>query len=391
MEPLPTYLAARAAAASALTRQAGRGHTAREILQQPWTWRTTADQLSREGPSLANALLAEPPETVVLLGAGTSDYVGRSVRDALHDGLRAHVAACPTTDFILRPRAFLPERGRVLMAHFARSGNSPESAEALRVGLALLPDRARHWVVTCNDRGHLAEMARRHPSACALTLLHPATHDQGLAMTSSYSNMALAGLWLAGPERFFDLAERLAQVAETALSSSADTLAELATRPFERAFYLGTGALEAAAIESALKMQELTRGIVLTKPDTFLAFRHGPISALRRESLLVAFFSSDPHVRRYEEDLAAQLRMGTRVFVCDEAADALRASGGAPIEIPGYGDIPDTYRAPIAVLVGQLLAFFRALALGVDPDDPAGKEGMYSRVVQGVRVHPYRG
>jgi tagatose-6-phosphate ketose/aldose isomerase len=355
-------------------------------------WRTTAAQLAQAqaDSGLDTCLWRHPVDHVVLCGAGTSDYIGRAVCEALRLCRGISAEARPTTDFVLRPRALFPTSGTTLMVHFARSGNSPESAETLRIALDLYKNRARHWVVTCNPEGKLAQRARQSPDVCFLTVLHPGTNDKGLAMTSSYSSMVSAGLWLAEPDGFDSIAEALAAAAERVMTDDADTLADIAGKPVDRAFYLGNGALEAVAIESALKMQELTRGVVLTKPETFLAYRHGPISALRPESLVVAFFSSDPHVRRYEEDLADQLKMGVRLFVCAEATPRLRANADYLLEIPELRDVPDTHRAPAMGVVGQLLGLFRALALGINPDDPAGADGTYSRVVQGVTIHPYR-
>lgn len=390
MESLDGYLTRRGNEANALARRLSLGHTPREILQQPWTWRTTVAQLKSQHESLEAALWEEKPKVVLLCGAGTSDYVGRSVQEAVRKYRQVEAVVAPTTDFVLRPRAFFPLEGEGLMVHFARSGESPESLETLRIGLELFGSRSRHWVVTCNPLGALARAAREHADRCALTLLHEATNDRGLAMTSSYSSMTVVGLWFADPSRSFHIVERLAATAEFLIEKHADTLAEIASEDFQRAFYLGTGTLEAAAIESALKMQELTRGEVMAQAETFLAFRHGPISALREGSLLVGFFSSNPHVRAYEEDLAKQLPTRTRLFVCDEATPTLQHAGDVLIEVPGWKAIPDTHKAPTAVLVGQLLGFFRAVALGLNPDDPAGPEGTYSRVVRGVTIHPYR-
>jgi tagatose-6-phosphate ketose/aldose isomerase len=366
------------------------GHTPREILQQPWTWRTTVSQLNASRESLEASLWAEEPQTVLFCGAGTSDYVGRSVVDAVREYRSVNAVAVPTTDFIVRPNALFPPEGRVLMAHFARSGDSPESVETLRIGREVFGSRSRHWVVTCNANGALARAAREQKERSALTTLHEATNDQGIAMTSSYSSMTVAGLWLADADACDHAVESLAVAVERVIEEYADTLADVASRGFQRAFYLGTGALEAAAVESALKMQELTRGVVMTKPETFVAFRHGPISAVRDDSLIVGFFSSDPHVRAYEEDLAAQLRGGTRLFVCDEATPALRESGDIVVELPRWKIIPDTHKAPAAVVVGQMLGLFRATALGINADDPSGADGTYSRVVKGVTIHPYR-
>lgn len=384
MESLEGYLSRRSAHRNALARRVGESHTAREILQQPWTWRHTAAQLYREAEKLDASIV-----TILLHGAGTSDYVGRSVSDALRAHKGRLALAIPTTDFTLRPRDLFPPQGKASMVHFARSGNSPESAETLRIGLEVFADRASHWIVTCNADGELAAIARKHPDRCSLTVLHPATNDRGLAMTSSYSNMVIAGLWLSLPTLLPTVAELLAQAVERLFDAQSDALFDIAGRGFERGFYLGDGALHAAALESSLKMQELTRGEVITKPDSYLGFRHGPISALTERSLVVAYLSSNPHIRRYENDLIRQLRTGTLVLVGEGISDDLRERAALCLDHPELAEIPETHKAPFAVAVGQLLAAFCAASRGIDVDNPAGKDGSYSRVVQGVTIYPY--
>ncbi|MBM3213932.1 SIS domain-containing protein [Candidatus Poribacteria bacterium] len=387
MTTVEHYLRRRAERTTAIARRVDGCVTAREIVQQPWTWMRTAELLSDAAPEDLRDLSGL--KTIVFCGAGTSDYVGRTVAPAVRYRRGIPAYACATTDIIAEPDRALPIRRPALMVHFARSGNSPESCETLRVALSEDTDAIRHWIVTCNPDGQLAQLALRHPRSYSLTVLPPETHDQGLAMTSSYTNMVLAGYWLADPDGLMSLTAKLARCAEDLIDTESDRISDAVGGSLERAFYLGTGGLHAAATESALKMQELTRGTVMTQSETFLGFRHGPIAALSERALVVAFLSaSTSHARRYERDLLAQVADTPRILV-GEDCDAPSVPTDTIVSPHGYSDVPDEFRAPIAVVVGQMLGVFRAIALGIDPDDPAGPNGSYSRVVQGVTIHPH--
>jgi tagatose-6-phosphate ketose/aldose isomerase len=50
--------------------------------------------------------------------------------------------------------------------------------------------------------------------------------------------------------------------------------------------------------------------------------------------------------------------------------------------------VTDEVRAPLLAVVGQLLGLFFSLSTGLHPDTPS-PSGIISRVVQGVRIHPY--
>jgi tagatose-6-phosphate ketose/aldose isomerase len=67
----------------------------------------------------------------------------------------------------------------------------------------------------------------------------------------------------------------------------------------------------------------------------------------------------------------------------------LQACADLVVELAPNGQpIPDLYKAPAAIVFPQLLALFRSLAEGLQPDAPS-PGGVIHRVVQGVRIYPY--
>lgn len=61
--------------------------------------------------------------------------------------------------------------------------------------------------------------------------------------------------------------------------------------PWKRIVYLGSGGLQGAARESALKVLELTAGKLAAFYDSPTGFRHGPKSLVDDETLVVVFVS----------------------------------------------------------------------------------------------------
>ncbi len=82
--------------------------------------------------------------------------------------------------------------------------------------------------------------------------------------------------------------------------------------PWKRIVYLGSGGLQGAARESALKVLELTAGKLAAFYDSPTGFRHGPKSLVDNETLVVVFVSSHPYTRQYDLDLLAELRRDNR-------------------------------------------------------------------------------
>ena len=368
-------------------RQAGYADTLREILQQPATWRGTVELLAGSG---ASALLAQiriaRSEHIVLTGSGSSAHAGECLAGVLQAALRIPCRAIPAGDLLTHARGMLPS-GRGLLISIARSGDSPESVAVVDAVLASMPAWT-HLVVTCNAHGRLATRYRDESRVQAL-LLDPSTNDRSLVMTSSFTNMLLAGGALVQSDAYARQAALAADIAQNVFDQHADALAMIARKNFSAAVYLGSGPGLGAARESALKMLEMSGGAVATMAETFLGLRHGPMSALNRPSLVVAFLSAQENVRDYEYDLLRELerkQLGlARVIVGEGIPAGLVGPGDLAVDLPGLNALGDVQRQMIDVVVGQLLAFFRCLHLRQKPDAPSA--GVLTRVVEEFAIH----
>jgi tagatose-6-phosphate ketose/aldose isomerase len=77
--------------------------------------------------------------------------------------------------------------------------------------------------------------------------------------------------------------------------------------------------------------------------------------------------------------------MAKVIFGENVPADLLR-EGDTVIECPGLAEIGDENAPVLDVVVGQLLATFCCLGVGLRPDNPS-EHGVINRVVQGFTMH----
>jgi tagatose-6-phosphate ketose/aldose isomerase len=247
-------------------------------------------------------------------------------------------------------------------------------------------------VVTCNRHGQLAKA--HSDRADSLVLLMPAAaNDRGFAMTSSFTSMLLAAQLALDPDGSDGSdgghVDRLGAAAGQLLAERAGQLAGLAARRYRRVVYLGSGALTGLAREAALKLLELTAGKVVSSWDSSLGFRHGPKAFLEQGTLCFVFVSADPYSRRYDEDIADELRhaLGDEHVV----EVSVHAGGGRPTwHIGDLGHIPDSLIAlPYAVLAQQF-ALLASVECGLAPDNPF-PSGELSRVVRGITIYSLPG
>jgi tagatose-6-phosphate ketose/aldose isomerase len=373
-------------------KQRGYYHTLREICQQPATWLKTAERMI-SGPSVADfrsSLLGI--ESLILTGSGSSQFAGNCVNPVLKRELLGVVTETISGGTLLiHGKEALPPGRPALVVSLARSGDSPESVGAISCLLAADPD-VRHLVLTCNREGRLAEGFSQHPSVRVIAL-DDATNDRSLVMTSSFTNLLLAARFLglvANPDRYRRICERLSQIAAELLRSHLGTMAGVASTGFRRAIFLGSGSRLGAARESALKMLEMTAGSVATLCDSYLGFRHGPMSFAHNDTLIVCFLSSDPVLRAYESDLLQELDekgLGLlKLIVGEDVPQDLARNNDLVINCTGLKQVGDEDSSVIHVIVGQLLAFFLCLEEGLRPDSPS-EDGIINRVVRSFKLH----
>ncbi len=370
--------------------RAGALWTAREIAQQPASWRRTHDLLRQQTALIAGfltPLLARPDLRIILTGAGSSAFIGECLAPLLLPQLNRRVEAIATTDLLSGPRQYFQQDVPTLLVSFARSGGSPESVAVVTLAEQMLRE-CHQLVITCNEQGALYQQCRERRNSLAI-LLPAETHDRGFAMTSSFTSMTLAATMAfhgAGDEtRNVTL---IARAAEDLLDQHNATLRELAAKNYLRVVYLGSNGFKGLAREAALKLLELTDGKVIAAFDSPLGFRHGPKTIVTGDTLLFVFISNDPYTRRYDLDLLRELRSdaqaGRIMAVTAQVHDAVKQ--GEYLHVRELADVADGYLYFPYIVCAQLYAFHRSLSLGNKPDLPS-KSGTVNRVVRGVTIH----
>ena len=376
----------------------GLEHTPREIWQQPATWPTTYQRCLERQSELTQLLRragvgrgSTSSPTVYLMGAGTSDYTGRALAPLLRESWGCDVWPVPSTTMLTDFDQYHAAGREYFWISFSRSGESPEGVALLERALARHRE-IRHLVVTCNQQGPMAQLCASHPERAMALVLDDAVNDRGLAMTSSFSNMVIAGQCIANAEAlaaFGATVTRLSQIGQHFLSAAAEVASAVTLMGCSRACFVGSGALRAVADESALKVVEMSGGKLTTLAETPLGLRHGPMSSVDGNTLFVAFLSNDPRRRGYELDLLREInrkRLGRiRVVVSAQGSPDLELADFY-LTLNSAADLPDHYRPVVDVILGQLTGLFASMRCGLKPDQPS-PNGAIARVVQPIKLY----
>ena len=362
-------------------------NTYTEIFAQADTWEEVYGLYEERKAEIEKFLAGFDKDTkVIFTGAGTSEYVGNIAQDYLKTHGDFDFESIATTDLVSAPYLHFKKNQKTLLVSFARSGNSPESLAAVKLGEQIVDD-FYNLPITCAHDGKLAVNLKDDKNS--YVFLNPAiTNDKGFAMTNSFSSMLLAALLIfdTSLEDKKDLVEKLAAIARDTYEK-AEEIEKLVDFDFDRVAYLGSGPLGKLTKEARLKILELTAGDVVTIFDSSMGFRHGPKSFINDKTLVVSFVSANDYTRKYDLDILDEIK-------ADGIAPKIIAVTNEDVDrdyqfILDSQGVNDAYLAVAYVVIAQLISLITSLRVGNTPDNPS-KSHTVNRVVKGVTIHEYK-
>ena len=337
-------------------------HTLQEIMSQPDIWVEALAAFDPQDRHLKSWLETCAFDNVIVTGCGSTYYLAITVARLLrHAGSNA--IACPASELLLHARSICIPRQRYLLLCISRSGTTTETLRAQQQFKANV--RGPVVTVTCDSGSPLA-------SGSGYVLAIDGAQEQSVAQTRSFSSMlvvaqqlvaAVAGHDFAASRALPDvcrhLLERYSGLAQSLGENSAST----------KFFFLGSDALYGVACEAMLKMKEMS--LAYSEAYHTLEFRHGPMSMVGEDSLVICLIS--PEAAKQE------------IRVLDEMADmgaTVLAIARTHIENHRYvrlpADLPAWCMPVLHLPVLQLLAYYRALFNGCDPDQPQNLSAVVS-------------
>jgi len=368
--------------------------TSLEISSQPILWQQTWACIQDYKSKLINFLdiiYSQNNLNIILTGAGTSAFIGDTLQGPFQKYTGIPTRSISSTDLVTHPEMFLQKDRPTLLISFARSGDSPESLAVVNL-VHELCTYDYHLIITCNPNGQLA--AKSNHSNQMVILLPDETNDKGLAMTGSFSSMLLCGALVSRIRQIDELEIQktmLISYGENVLEKYTGEIKKIAKIDFNRAVFLGSGPLSGIATESHLKLQELTRGKIICKHDSFLGVRHGPKAVIDENTIVVYLFSNNKYVEQFEDDLVKEICAQELGMYSIGIHEKPKGDYCLDLNIKIGNDeklLDEEFLAVCYILPAQILGYYKSLELGLNPDNPS-VAGVISRVVQGVTIYDY--
>jgi glucosamine--fructose-6-phosphate aminotransferase (isomerizing) len=333
--------------------------TYREIKSQPEAWSQALEVISASRAALPKA---GDYDQVIFTGCGSTYYLSLAAA-ALYQELTGCAArAVPAGELLLSPGASVgrivnpPGRDGIppheLLVAISRSGTTTETVKAVE---QFKTERRGTVVVISNYDEVLSRLAD-------VNLVIDRGQEESVAQTRSFASMYAAATAfcaeMAGRGDLVEAMMRLPEIGNSVIGnyeSWAQSMGE--DLEFDRFYFLGSGIRYGLACEANLKMKEMT--LTHSEPFHFLEFRHGPMSMVSRNTVVVGLLSDANRI--HEAKVLSEMEaLGGRVAGLGESdADVQFKSG-----------IPESVRGVLYLPILQLMAFYRSLAKGLNPDRP---------------------
>ncbi len=290
-------------------------------------------------------------DQAIFTGCGSTYYLSLAA-SALYQELTGKPArAVPGGELWLNPQVVLAGR-RTLLIAISRSGTTTETVRAVEKFKA---EKRGRVVVISNYEQTLSRLAD-------LSIVVEQGQEKSVAQTRSFASMFVAATAfcarMAGKENLLSAMQGLPIVGERLISNYESYAQDIGENlNFDRFYFLGSGIRYGLACELNLKMKEMT--LTHSEPFHFLEFRHGPMSMVN-EHALVAGLLSDTNRLHEAKVLSEIVALGARVVGLAES-DA---------EVVFPTKIHESLRGVLYLPVLQLVAFYRSLAKGLNPDRP---------------------
>jgi glucosamine--fructose-6-phosphate aminotransferase (isomerizing) len=328
-------------------------HTFNEILTQPTAW-LGALQAVRKNNSQIKKLRSEAYGQIVFIGCGSTYYLSLAAAPVAQELTGIVSRAFPASELLLHPQSKYPKNsGKTLLVAVSRSGTTTETIHAVRA----FRERQKGTVIAITNYSGtpLADMGD-------ISIVIPEGQEMSIAQTRSFASMYVASVAtsavLGDQDDLLARLDGLMPIGERLLQDYVEFAQQWGeNQDLKQFFFLGSGPRYGLACETSLKLKEMSLSV--SEPFYFLEFRHGPMSMVTKETLIIGLLSDS--ARSHEEAVVNDMRkLGANTI--------LSAEDNADVSF--FSELPEIIRGVLYLPVLQLFGYYRATSSGLDPDKP---------------------
>jgi len=325
--------------------------TKEEIFSQTKAWAGALREVESKKKALAEFDL-ENYDQVLFTGCGSTYYLSIAAASLFQSQTGVMCKAVPGGEILMNPDTVYKGSNNLLFA-ISRSGSTTETVYAVE---QFRKDKGGKVICITNYSDQpLLKLAD-------LGFSIEEGQEQSIAQTRSFCSMYVAAtaiaMLLSGNDALFNEMKKLPEIGKALMDKYHDFAKQIGEKvDFDRFYFLGSGFRYGLACEANLKMKEMT--LTHTEPFYFLEFRHGPKSMVTNKTVVVGMLSESG--REYEEKVLDEMKgIGATIF----------SIGEKNADISFESDLPEVIRNILYLPLLQVMAYYRSLKKGLNPDKP---------------------
>jgi glucosamine--fructose-6-phosphate aminotransferase (isomerizing) len=328
--------------------------TYHEITTQTKAWAGAITAVTIQTTALQQLWQDGGYNNVVFTGCGSTHYLSLAAASLWQSLIDVPAKGVPGGEVYLYPQAtFGPVAvDKTLLIAISRSGTTTETVTVTKQFKA---NGGGVVVITNYGNSPLGDLGD-------VTIAIPEGQEESVAQTRSFASMYMAVtiliVTLAGRDDLLAEMAKLPAAGDKLIANYEQQARKIGENlDYDRFYFLGSGPRYGLACEVNLKMKEMT--LTHSEPFHFFEFRHGPMSMVNEKAVVVGLLSEEQQVQETAV-LHEMEKLGGQIFSLAESDADVNFHSQVPFEIRNVLYLP----------VLQLLAYYRSVAKGLNPDRP---------------------
>jgi glucosamine--fructose-6-phosphate aminotransferase (isomerizing) len=326
-------------------------HTYNEIKSQTEAWAQALVEVARI-KSMPNPAEVEQ---VIFTGCGSTYYLALAAAALYQELTGCFARAVPASELLLNSNTVVAQVAnlRYMLVAISRSGTTTETVKATE---KFREDKRGQVVVISNYDEVLSKLAD-------VNIVISKGQEESVAQTRSFASMYVAVtafcIRMAGRWDLMETVNELPRVGDLVIGKYEAWAKRIGENlEFDRFYFLGSATRYGLSCEVNLKMKEMT--LTHSEPFHFLEFRHGPMSMVNEKAVVVGMLSDANRV--HEAKVLEEMKA---------LGGTVASLGESDADVQFESNIPESVRGVLYLPVLQLMAFYRSVAKGLNPDRPA--------------------
>jgi glutamine---fructose-6-phosphate transaminase (isomerizing) len=327
--------------------------TLEEIISQPESWNQVASVVKEHQQRFYELSRSGNYQQIIFTGCGSTYYLSLAAAALFQEMTGLTSRGLPASELWLSPGSFYNSTVRILLVAISRSGETSETLHACEHFRSI--NSGSILTLVCKPDSVLSSLGD-------MNIVFPSGMEKSIAQTRAFSTLYLGvvgigAVWSGRADRL-DRYPLITTSGNHLIKNYQEKAAKYGNNlELERVYFLGSGARYGLACELNLKMKEMS--LTHSEAFHFLEFRHGPKAMINSKTLIIGLVSeqNSTHEMAVLNDMRS---LGAEIITIGENN----------VDIPFNSGLEEVMRNVLYLPFGQMMAYERSIAKGLDPDHP---------------------